>query len=104
MSKRMRAVPVSILGKEYKIACEEEEVEALLESAKDLDQQMRRIRDSGKVASADRIAVMAALNLTHELRQTRTAQENSLHASVPDGFTQTLAKLRKRIENILESD
>ncbi len=104
MAKRTQAVSISILGKEYKIACEEDEVDALLESAKDLDQQMRKIRDSGKVASPDRIAVMAALNLTHEVRQTRSEQKNELHATVPEGFAQTLAKLRKRIENILEND
>ncbi len=104
MAKRTQAVSISILGKEYKIACEEDEVDALLESARDLDQQMRKIRDSGKVASPDRIAVMAALNLTHEVRQTRLQQQTEVHASVPEGFTQTLAKLRKRIENILEND
>jgi cell division protein ZapA len=104
MAKRTQAVSVSILGKEYKIACEEDEVEALLESAKDLDRQMRTIRDSGAVASPDRIAVMAALNLTHEVRQARLAQKKEMNASVPEGFAQTLAKLRKRIENILEND
>ncbi len=98
MKKRPQPVSINILGKEYKIACEESEKEALIESAKELDQQMRKIRDSGKVASHDRIAVMAALNLTHELRQntqTTTSPVNSINS--------TLIKLRQKIENALEN-
>ena len=70
MSKNAKLQPVliKILGKDYKIACSEDEQESLLRSAQALDDQMRTIRDSGKVSGADRIAVMAALNLTHELR------------------------------------
>ena len=60
MNSKLLSVSVSILGKEYKIACEESEQEGLISSARKLDQQMREIRDTGKVSVADRIAVLAA--------------------------------------------
>ncbi|MBK1692448.1 cell division protein ZapA [Ectothiorhodospira mobilis] len=70
-------VTVQILGKDYRIACPEDERSALVASADLLDRRMKEIRDTGKVVGGDRIAVMAALNLTHELlamkgRQART--------------------------------
>ena len=67
MSKPVQPVSLNILGKEYKIACAKEEQEALIHSAQELDKQMRKIRDTGKVSGADRIAVLAALNLAHDL-------------------------------------
>ena len=62
-----QAVAVSILGKEYLIACPDNERSALIKSADYLDKKMREIRDAGKVIGTDRIAVMAALNITNEL-------------------------------------
>ncbi|MFA7096786.1 MAG: cell division protein ZapA [Gammaproteobacteria bacterium] len=62
-------VVIHILDKEYRIACPEEEQEALLASAAYLNRKMKEIRDSGRVVGAERIAVMAALNITHELLQ-----------------------------------
>ena len=56
------------------MACPEDERQALLESARLLDRNMRDIRDRGKVVGLDRIAVMAALNITHELLQLRAGQ------------------------------
>ena len=61
------AVTVSILDKDYLIACSDEERHGLIRSADFLDKKMREIRDHGKVIGADRIAVMAALNISHEL-------------------------------------
>jgi len=64
-------VTVKILDKEYQVSCPQDEVEALTSSARYLDQQMRQIRETGKVFGIDRIAVMAALNLANELLQNR---------------------------------
>ncbi len=62
-------VMVKILDKEYQVACPEEQQSELVVSASYLDKQMRSIRDSGKVIGLERIAVMAALNISHELLQ-----------------------------------
>jgi cell division protein ZapA len=60
-------VTVTILDKEYRVACPPSERDALKASAELLDLRMREIRDAGKVIGGDRIAVMAALNIAHEL-------------------------------------
>ncbi|MBZ2169126.1 MULTISPECIES: cell division protein ZapA [Marinobacter] len=67
MSQEPTTVEVKILDKEYLVACPEEEQDALTRAAKHLDKKMREIRASGKVFGTERIAVMAALNITHEL-------------------------------------
>jgi len=72
MSDREPArVTVKILDKDYTVACPAAERADLLESAEYLDRQMREIRESGKVATSDRIAVMAALNIANELLKLR---------------------------------
>jgi Uncharacterized protein conserved in bacteria len=92
-------VPVRILDKEYTIACPVEEREGLVESARILNDKMRDIRNSGKVIGSERIAVLAALNITHELLQQRH------HGS---GYTgdlgRRLRRLQERIEGALDSE
>ncbi|UQY32555.1 cell division protein ZapA [Pseudomonas fulva] len=60
-------VTVQILDKEYCIACPADERSNLQNAARYLDGKMREIRSGGKVIGADRVAVMAALNITHDL-------------------------------------
>ena len=69
-----RQLTVQILDKEYRVACQPEEEGALHDSARLLNQRMQEIRDGGRVVGIDRIAVMAALNLAHELLQGREAK------------------------------
>jgi len=61
------AITVTIMDKEYLVSCHEDERHDLMRSADFLDKKMREIRDSGKIIGSDRIAVMAALNISHEL-------------------------------------
>ena len=65
--KSDEGITINILDKEYLIACDEDERHDLQRSAEYLDKKMREIRDSGKIVGSDRIAVMAALNISHEL-------------------------------------
>lgn len=67
MSESSIPVVVHILDKEYRIACQKGEEDGLLASARFLDQKMREIKAGGRVIGTDRIAVMTALNLAHEL-------------------------------------
>lgn len=67
MSKAGKTVTVSIMDKEYRVACEPGEEDALLASALNLDERMRAIRQTGKIIGTERIAVMVALNMAHEL-------------------------------------
>ena len=65
-------VDVNIMGREFKISCAEDEREGLMNAVSYLDKKMREIRDSNKVVGVERIAVMAALNLAHELMTARS--------------------------------
>ncbi len=64
-------VTVKILDKEYKISCPQGEHESLLVSAKNVNDNMSKVREGGKALSADRVAVMAAINIAHELVKTK---------------------------------
>jgi cell division protein ZapA len=73
MSQESTPVTVHILDKEYRIVCAPDERTGLLDSARLLDERMREVRQNGRVIGADRIAVMAALNLVYELTKERDA-------------------------------
>ena len=67
MSTKKNTLDVTIMGRTYKVACSEGEREDLLSAVSLLDRKMNEIKAAGKVASAERIAVMAALNFANEL-------------------------------------
>ncbi|HQR51137.1 MAG TPA: cell division protein ZapA [Methylophilaceae bacterium] len=67
-----KGIDVSIMGREFRVSCTDDERAALMQAVSYLDRKMCEIRDSGKVASVERIAIMAALNIAHELLTTRT--------------------------------
>jgi cell division protein ZapA len=71
MAGGAKNIDINILGRSYKIACEEGEREALLEAVAYLDGKMAAIKNAGKVNGVDRIAVMAALNIAHEFLSTK---------------------------------
>ena len=84
---------IKILDKEYMFACKEDEEDGLRQAAAYLDKSMKKIRSTGKVHGPDRIAVMAALNITHELLQTGNAKSNS---------NQMALKLAGKIDDLLQ--
>jgi cell division protein ZapA len=71
MAEPAKTIEVSILGRSYRVACEDGEREALLQAVAYLDAKMGEIKKAGKVNGSDRIAVMAALNIAHELLSTK---------------------------------
>ncbi len=72
MSKN--TLDVKILDRELRVACPEEEQEALLSAVTYLNKKMTEIRDAGKIANVERIAIMAALNIAHELLSTKVGR------------------------------
>jgi cell division protein ZapA len=62
-----KGVDVNIMGREFTVSCTDEERPGLLNAVNFLNKKMSDIRDSGKIVGAERIAIMAALNLSHEL-------------------------------------
>lgn len=86
---------IEILDKSYTIACPEDERHALLDSAKMLDERMRHIRDNDKVMGTERVAIIAALNIAHDLL---TQQQ----AGVGEDAENRIQQLTLRIENELK--
>jgi cell division protein ZapA len=97
MTDRTARVSVRILEKEYQVACLPEERSELLDSAEFLNTKMREIRDGGSIVGLDRIAVMAALNITHELLKLRGRGETQ-----DSDVGQKLRQLRERVEGALQ--
>jgi cell division protein ZapA len=75
-----KTLTVNILDREYRVACPTGQEKQLTDAASTLNDKMQEIRDTGKVFGIERIAVMAALNLTHELLQSRPDNENDRSA------------------------
>lgn len=92
-------VTVKILGKDYQVACPDEQKEALLASARMVHENMEKIRNSGKVVGLDRIAVMAALNLAHELYTLQNDDNQDL-----DRVNSKIRQLDERVTAFLEED
>ncbi|MFX6190252.1 cell division protein ZapA, partial [Acinetobacter baumannii] len=74
--KASEAVSIRLLDREYTVGCAPDERDALLASARLLDAKMREIRGSNRMVGLDRVAVLAALNLAHELLQLRADSES----------------------------
>ncbi|MHC9084801.1 cell division protein ZapA [Luteimonas sp. RIT-PG2_3] len=75
MSTSTQAVTIRILDREYTIGVVPEEQDSLREAARLLDGKMREVRGANRMAAVDRVAVLAALNLAHELQQLRDGNE-----------------------------
>jgi cell division protein ZapA len=89
----MEQITVKILDRDYKLAVSAEDKERLAGAAQLVDSRMRTIRDSGKVSGQDRIAVMVALQLAHELSDPSNASATLRSAKSAD-------KLRKISEDV----
>ncbi|MBD2857869.1 cell division protein ZapA [Spongiibacter sp. KMU-158] len=90
-----QTVSVKILDKEFQVACPTDQQQGLIQAAQHLDKQMREIRTTGKVIGLERIAVMAALNISHELLQTQQKGASS------QSETAAVKRISERIEETL---
>jgi cell division protein ZapA len=68
------SLTINILDKEYRVACPEAEKDSLLASAQVLNQRLKEIKSKGAVLGTERIAIMAALNLSHEMLNGRAIE------------------------------
>ncbi len=90
-------INISILDKDYKVACPTGEQSALLESAKYLDGKMREVRDGGSIIGAERIAVITALNIANEL-----LNASSEKVDIESKITPRLKSLESKISQVLQ--
>ncbi len=93
------AVNIRILDREYTVGVDPDERESLLSAARLLETKMREVRGSNRMAAIDRVTVLAALNLAHELEQLRN--ENMLRDRE---IARTLVELNHRIDTLSSAD
>jgi cell division protein ZapA len=71
MSAEAKGLQINIMGREFRVACPENEQKGLLDAVEYLNKKMQEVRDNGKVIGLERIAIMTALNIAHEFLTTR---------------------------------
>jgi cell division protein ZapA len=96
VSEEPVGVTIKVLDKEYRIACPPDEQEGLMASARLVDGRMREIRQTGRVIGSDRIAVLAALNIAHELIQLQRAR-----GGLDGDTTRRLGQIQARVAEAL---
>lgn len=91
-----KGVNISIMGRDFSVACPPHEQEDLLEAARYLDRNMKDIQKTGKIIGAERCAIMAALNITNDLLklQKMTAGQEQVQAK--------LSAMQARIDEVLQ--
>ena len=97
MSDEPVPASVYILDKEYRLSCTPQEKKSLLEAAEHVDQKMRELRSRGNAVGTDRMAVVAALNIAHELLQLQT------RLRVIESIDSELGKLESTVERALSA-
>jgi cell division protein ZapA len=101
MAEAPKTVEVNLLGRSYRVACTDAEREALMQAVAYLDTKMNEIRKAGKVIGAERIAVMAALNVAHELLSVKlgggfdVGQAKQRISTIESQLDQAIAKQEK---------
>ena len=88
MSADPKGLQINIMGREFRVACAEHEQKGLLDAVEYLNSKMQEIRDRGKVIGLERVAIMAALNITHEFLSTKV------------GGSFDIAETRRRIQRM----
>lgn len=92
------AIVVKILDREYQVSCPPSEQEALIKSARHLDESMRKIKSRGTIHGLEKISVMAALNITHELLQKNRLINQQRHETA-----QQVKHLEDKIDRALQA-
>jgi len=97
----MMTLDVSLLGRDYKVACKADEEAELRDAVAFLERRMREIREASKASSVERVAVMAALNLAHDFQRSGRATSKRVPAAAapPDSAADSveIAAVRRRI-------
>ncbi len=95
------AVTVKILEKEYHISCPPEEQESLIRATLYLNEKMNQTRETGRLVGVDRIAVMAAINIAHELLQLK--ESNEKESGNTDPISARLLLLQDKVDVALNN-
>jgi cell division protein ZapA len=96
------ALTISLLGREFRVACPEGEETKILAAADYLNRKLKEVRDTGKVVGNERIAIMAALNIAHEaMSKNPNAANGSLDTT---SIRRRIAALQQTVDSALAAD
>ena len=96
LMNKSRTICVKLLGKEFQINCPEGKEQELLDAAYHLDQNMLEIRNNGRIFGLERIAIMAALNATHDVLKQNLQNKESARE-----LNEKVKDLQNKIDNVL---
>lgn len=91
-------VSIRVLDREYTVGVLPEERDGLMAAARLLDGKMREVRGANRMAAVDRVAVLAALNIAHELQQLR---DDGQHRDRE--LARTLEDLQRKLDGLLDA-
>lgn len=94
------ALNITILGREFRVGCPEGEEKPLLASVDFLNRKMKEVRDTGKVVGNERIAIMAALNIAHEMLSRKPGDSSGDSAAV----RRRIITMQETLDSALKSD
>ncbi len=98
------ALTVSLLGREFRVACPEGEERQLLAAAEYLNRKLKEVRDTGKVVGNERIAIMAALNIAHESMSKPGNASSGGSALEATQIRRRIAALQETLDTALAAD
>ena len=90
-----KSLNVNIMGREFRIACPDDERQQLLDAVAHLNGKMREVQNTGKVLGNERIAIMAALNMAHELLTARTSGFDT------SGFKRRIDSMQMTLDQVI---
>ncbi len=98
------ALTVSLLGREFRVACPEGEERQLLAAADYLNRKLKEVRDTGKVVGNERIAIMAALNIAHESMSKSANGASGASSLDTAAIRRRITSLQETLDTALEAD
>lgn len=98
MSNAEHVIAISIMDRTYQIKCPQEEAAQLQESAKYLNAEMRKVNQSSQSVNTERLAIVAALNIAHELMMLKNQKNTYI-----DSMHEQIKSLQYRIQKFLNA-
>lgn len=97
--RRSKNITLHILDKDYIVACPENEQDDLLASAQYLNEKIQEVKEKGKISGTERLLVMTALNIVHELLQHKTSKSRYTNPNSVD-----LQRLEQKLQAALDAN
>jgi cell division protein ZapA len=99
-----KGLTIQVLGRDFRVSCPEGEEKQLLASVEFLNRRIKELKDTGKVTGNERIAIMAALNITHEFLAAKPAKSAASHAVDGADVRRRIVSMQETLDTALSAD